>query len=147
MAYNPNLYNPYGQTNFQQYAPPQPMNGLMQVDSFEGAELYVMPPNSVSPPLFLTSDNVFFVKTTDAGGAATIKRYRFEEEEIEPDDTGSDYVTKADFKAFADKVMEAINGKHPSTGQRQAQGELVAGHDIPAQEGGTIGNSVQQGIQ
>lgn len=108
MAYNASLYNPYLQ-------PPQftrpPVNGLIKVDSIEGAQMYQLPPNSVSPPLFLASENAFFVKTTDGGGAFTLKKYTFSEAPIEQSDS-SNYVTKEYFDSWTEKIMEAINGKH-----------------------------------
>lgn len=106
MAYNPSLYNPYGYQN------QSPVNGLVSVDGIKGAQLYQLPPNSVSPPLFLTEENAFFVKTTDGGGAATIRKYTFEEAAIEPE-SNSDYVTRDYLDKRIDQIMEAINGKHP----------------------------------
>lgn len=119
MAYNPSLYNPYGTQQFQptisypqQFQPTmqqQPVNGLVRIEGIEGAQMYQMPTNSVSPPLFLGNEAAFFIKTTDGGGAATLKKYSFKEEPLEP--VSNDYVTKADFNAFAQEIREAINGK------------------------------------
>ena len=122
MAYNPSLYSPYGPQQFQPtagfssavnptFTQQQPINGLVSVDSYKGVEMYNMPPNSVSPPLFLTSDNIFYIKTTDGGGAATVKAYRFEEYEM-PSESHSDFVTKTDLEDFERRIMEAIDGKH-----------------------------------
>lgn len=132
MAYNPSLYNPYGSQQFQptisypqQYQPTmqpqQPVNGLIKVTGIEGAQLYQLPPGSVSPPLFLENENAFFVKTTDDGGAATIKKYTFEEAPIA--DTASnpnDFVTREYFDQQMQNIMEAINGKHPVPEQPKA---------------------------
>lgn len=101
--------------NYMQQQPvmAQPFNGLVRVESVEGAQMYPMPPNSVSPPLFLGSDNVFYIKTTDGGGAPTIKKYRFDEE---PDPSEASVpqgsVTKEEFESFKEEIMEVLNGKH-----------------------------------
>ena len=73
--------------------------------------MYPLPPNSVSKPLFLEDENAFFIKTTDGGGAATLKKYTFEEAVIEPE-SNSDYVTKEYLDSRISQIMEAINGKH-----------------------------------
>ena len=115
MAYDPNLYNPFGRQNtFQmQQSPAIPVNGIVYVNDIDVAKGYQMPPNSVSPPLMLKSDNVFIVKETDGSGGATLTAYRFEETPLSSlEKPGEEYVTKADLEAFADQLMEAINGKH-----------------------------------
>lgn len=132
MAYNPSLYNPYGSQQFQptisypqQYQPtiqPQhPVNGLIKVTGIEGAQMYQLPPGSVSPPLFLEDENAFFVKTTDDGGAATIKKYTFEEAPIaNADDNPNGFVTREYFDRQMQNIMEAINGKHTVPEQPEA---------------------------
>ena len=112
MAYNPNMYMPYQPSYTQPYMQPnaQGINGLVRIEGIEGAQMYQMPPNSVSPPLFLSSENAFFIKTTDGGGAATLKKYTFAEETM-TDTNASDYVTKSDFEAFANEIREAVNGQ------------------------------------
>ena len=123
MAYNPNLYNPYAQTQptqMWQYQPTQtvngmqPINGLVSVTGIEGARAYQMPPNS-SMPLFDKDNDVLYVKTTDAAGYPTLKRFRFEP--MEDDSTQKpEYVTKEDFDALAKKV----EGLTPKTRTRKA---------------------------
>jgi hypothetical protein len=116
MAYNPSLYNPYGNQPMSNmftpsYQPQQPVNGLIKVTGIEGAQMYQLPPGSVSPPLFLDSENAFFVKTTDDGGAATIKKYKFEEEPIATNGNNSEFVTREYFDQQMNNILEAINGK------------------------------------
>ena len=82
--------------------------------------MYQLPPNSVSPPLFLGSENAFFIKTTDGGGAATIKKYSFEEV-VEPVANDPVYVTKEYFDQQISNIMEAINGKRPVPEQQPAE--------------------------
>lgn len=115
MAYNPNIYNPYLSAASwpTMQAQGTPVNGLVYIDTVDDARNYQMPPNSVSPPLMLKSDNVFIIKTVDGSGGAVLSAYRFEETQL-PIATvpGNDYVTKADFDAFASRIMEAINGEY-----------------------------------
>ena len=131
MAYNPSLYNPYGLQQFQPtvstplsyqptYQPPQSVNGLVRVESIEGAQMYQLPPNSVSPPLFLGSENAFFIKTTDGGGAATLKKYTFQEEAITNNNQG-EFVTREYFDQQMNNIMEAINGKRAVPEQPAAE--------------------------
>jgi len=111
MAYNPNLYNPYSQQPMQ---PMASVNGLVRIDGIEGAQMYPLPPNSVSPPLMLGSDNIFFIKTTDGGGAATIKAYKFEEIPVPtPGQIDENkFVTREYLDSRISQLMEAINGQH-----------------------------------
>ena len=116
MAYNPSLYNPYGlqQPTVSPQAPQmfqQPVNGLVRIESIEGAQMYQLPPNSVSPPLFLGSEAAFFIKTTDGGGAATLKKYSFKEEPMMMDNNSSEFVTREYFDQQMNNILEAINGK------------------------------------
>lgn len=123
MAYNPMLYNPYASQQFQPntnvnwaYQPsaaqPQPVNGLVRIKGIEGAQMYQLPPGSVSPPLFLESENAFLIKTTDDGGAATIKKYTFEEAPMTSSEQ-TEFVTREYFDQQMSNILEAINGKHP----------------------------------
>lgn len=133
MAYNPSLYNPYGSQQFQPsqlyqptytpaYTPQQPVNGLIKVSGIEGAQMYQLPPGSVSPPLFLEDESAFFVKTTDDGGAPTIKKYTFEEAPIANTNNNSgDFVTREYFDQQMQNIMEAINGKHTVPEQQQPE--------------------------
>lgn len=109
MTYDPMFYNPYLNRPFQQS---QPVNGLVRIESMDDAKVYQLPPNSVSPPLFLGSENAFFIKTTDASGGGTLKKYKFEEEPIPSDNINSNFVTREYFDQQMNNIMEAINGKH-----------------------------------
>lgn len=117
MAYNPTLYNPYGQPQPYSWSQPvwqstpqqvsnQPVNGLVSVTGMEGAKAYQLPPNS-SMPLFDSNEDMLYLKTTDAGGFPTIRAFRFEaaDSEEQPKDT-AEYATKEDLDALAAKVEE-----------------------------------------
>ena len=115
MAYNPNLYNPYGQPQpYSWYQPTQtmasaqtaaqPVNGLVSVTGIEGAKAYQLPPNS-SMPLFDNDNDILYLKTTDAGGFPTIKSFRFEAMDQEPEQK-TEYATKADLEALVARIDE-----------------------------------------
>ena len=107
MAYDASLYNPYGAHVRQ-----KPINGLISIDSIEGGQMYPMPPDSVSPPLFLNEEDAFLIKRTDGGGAATLKKYSFTEVPLQDKEDSELYVTKEHFDNWANQIMEVINGKH-----------------------------------
>lgn len=137
MAYDPSLYNPYGNQQFQNmnwsYRPTvttaPPINGLIRIDGIEGAQMYQLPPNSVSPPLFVGDENAFFIKTTDGGGAATLKKYTFAEAPMPSNNNSSEFVTREYFDQQMNNIMEAINGKHPVSEQpSETAGKLNSQH-------------------
>ena len=102
------MYQPYqptwtGQQLVQQYQ--QPVNGLVSVTGIEGARAYQLPPNS-SMPLFDANEDVFYVKTTDAGGYPTIRRFTFRPDEPAQSAPAPAYVTREEFDALAARVGE-----------------------------------------
>lgn len=124
MAYQP-MYNayagvPYGYPGYypQTTAPmgqpttyQQPINGLIWVDGDQGVQMYQMPPNSTSPALFYKDKPMFAVKVTDGGGAATTRKFTFEENVENPHAAQGEFITKSDLEAFKSEIMEALNGK------------------------------------
>ena len=112
--WNMNPYNPVSAA-FQ-----PPTNGITTVSSLEEAKAYILPPNSVSEPLFLPDKNEFVIKSTDGSGGATVSRFTFEEIKEEPAPDPSEYATKADLENLMNMVLEAIDGKR-DTGQVQAE--------------------------
>lgn len=119
MAYNPYLYMPsyngnnqYGYQNqpimpYQQTAS-QPVNGLISVTGIEGARAYQLPPNSCMP-LFDQTNDILYVKTTDAAGYPTVKTFRFEPYEHQIDVKPlPDYISRSEFDALSDKVDELM---------------------------------------
>lgn len=111
MAYNPSLYNPYGQQPYQWSQPAwqRPINGLVSVTGMEGAKAYQMPPNS-SMPLFDADEDLLYVKTTDAAGYPTIKTFSFKPTEQPKHAAEPAYVTREDFDALAAKI-DVLVGK------------------------------------
>lgn len=121
MAYNSQLLFPNGiSTGYPQptapmpyqmtYQQQSPVNNIVWIDGIKGAEMYPLPPNSISPPLMWRNEPRFTVKTTDGGGAWTLETYRFEKEVLN-DGASNDIVTREDFESFKREVMEAVNGK------------------------------------
>lgn len=138
MAYNPNLYNLYGsqpfqrtisypQVNYQNTMPQMqpmqqggqqqaqnaaPVTYMVPVNSFMEAKEYKEQPGT-EPPLFaLSNNNVIIKKEIDEQGGEKFVAFRLTEiplSEIMPKE--GNFVTKEDFDAFANKVMEALNGK------------------------------------
>ena len=62
---------------------------VVPTHGIEGAKSYPLGPNCRAP-LFDDADDVFYIKTTDANGFPTVRKYRFEEEVIiDPNNTGN----------------------------------------------------------
>lgn len=108
MAYNPNLYNPYGLSPMQPVQQ-QPINGLSFIDDISVLDTLQMPRGSVSQPYFLKDEDKFVIVTFDNAGGMTKELFSFKRESIS---NPNDKVTKADLDAFKAEIMEAINGKH-----------------------------------
>ena len=109
MAYNANLYSPYGMQVQHPYMQQQPVNGLAFIDDVSDLDGLQMPRGSVSQPYFLKNENKFAIVTFDNAGGVTKELFSFEKIQISNPD---DKVTKADLEAFKMEIMEAINGKH-----------------------------------
>ena len=117
MAYNPNLYNPYGQPfswtqpvwqNMQQNQSNQPVNGLVSVTGIEGAKAYRLPPNS-SMPLFDQNNDILYLKTTDSAGYPTIRSFSFKAvEQADQKSQPADYVTRSEFDALVHDVKVLV---------------------------------------
>ena len=132
MAYNPSLYNPYGQPqpfswsqpvwqNMQQNQSNQPVNGLVSVTGIEGAKAYQLPPNS-SMPLFDQNSDVLYLKTTDSAGYPTIKAFSFKAvEQADQKPQPVDYVPRSEFDALAHDVKVLV-GKMESVCEPKGAG-------------------------
>lgn len=136
MAYTPSLYNPYGHQQFQpttqnmnwgyqpaitqpmmqqpvqNQVPANPVMYVVPVKSFLEAKEY-KEQQGAEPPLFMLENQpVFIKKEKDERGGEKFSAYRFSEiplSDIMPNE--ENYVTRADLDAFANKIMEALNGK------------------------------------
>lgn len=85
------------------------------VNDKKSAEAYQMPANSSIILMDATMPR-FYLKQTDASGAVTIKAYDFKE----VDDKPVEYVTKAEFESFKQK-MKGANRNEPSNDVRKQQ--------------------------
>lgn len=119
MPYNPNLYMPYNYQPYQTgpgapisqpnwyYQPSsttaQPVDGLISVTGVEGAKAYQLPPNS-KIALFDADSDVFYVKTTDAGGFPTVRAFRFAPMEQAEPQQPEEYVPRTEFDALVVEV-------------------------------------------
>ena len=108
---------PYQNPYYPQFQPAyqfqQPIHGFVYVAGIEGAKAYQMPPNSEMPLFDSTTEDVMFIKTTDAAGYPTIKPVRcveIEETSDEPatrDDLNRMY---SDLAAQVEQLKGAIHG-------------------------------------
>lgn len=112
MAYNPSLYNPYGQPQPYSWSQPsqpmwtpQPTNGLVRVKGRQGAEAYPMGPNSVSPVLLDEDQDVFYIKRTDASGIGTVDDFDFAPRAAVQEQAPA-YATAEQLDALAQRVEE-----------------------------------------
>lgn len=96
MVYNPAMYMPYQ----------QPIDELRQVTGIEEVRADPMPPSSRRAYWHSTED-VFFIKETDAVGYPTIKTGTFTLAE----DTSGNYVTREEYDRLAAMVAKLSEGK------------------------------------
>lgn len=97
----------------------QPQN-ILKVNGIEGARAYQMAPNSMAA-LFDSNEDVFYIKTSDAGGFSSIQAYSFKRIEEKPAVEQNNYVTRKEF----DELKEAIDGKFDIWKQQQESSEPV----------------------
>lgn len=116
----------YSQYNFplggymsqQQFNQPQ---NVLKVNGIEGARAYQMAPNSMAA-LFDSNEDIFYIKTSDAGGFSNIQAYSFKRIEERPAaEPNNNYVTRKEF----DELKEAIDGKFNLWKQQQESSEPV----------------------
>ena len=127
MAYNPNIYMPYGQQSYPQPMVQQPVNGLVSVTGIEGARAYQLPPNSAMP-LFDAESDVLYLKTTDGAGFPTVKAFSFAPIESEQPQAGQ--VSREEFDSLLGRVdriadnlsnlTAAVESSQPKTRARRA---------------------------
>ena len=124
MAYNANLYQPYGQQSYpqptyqqtfvpQQPQQPQPFDLIIAVSGRNGAEAFQMPPNSRAV-LFDDSKDVMYRVSTDGAGYKTVQEFDFAPRATEAPQEAQ-YVTRDDFDALMAKV-DALTAQKPPRG-------------------------------
>ena len=80
---------------------------IVPVHGIDGAKAYPLGANCRAP-LFDDSDDVFYIKSTDANGFPTVKKYRFTEELIiDPGNTGNS-VALQDIRAMIREELQGV---------------------------------------
>lgn len=122
MAYYPSSFGSYPMPVQPTYTPPQPTNGIIKVNGPNSALQYSLPPNSMSPALFDSNGQVFYVVSTDGTGTKTIETFDFSPH-VEPQNDEKIYVTKAEFDKAITYIKETLNGIHGSVQSAAELGE------------------------
>lgn len=110
-----------------------PVKQLNRIKTKADVEKVIMGPNSTDV-FFMEDDDVMFVKATDANNQATIRRFRFyEEEEVEPQ-----YITVNDFNRFKAELKdeikeEIINGQQFIRRYNESIGKHIADESTSAE--------------
>lgn len=81
---------------------PQQDQGLIMVNGEEGARAFQLPPNR-TVPLFDKNAMMFYLKTTDAGGFGSLRRFSYSEvvdSVPAAPEKKEDYLTRAEFEAW-----------------------------------------------
>lgn len=114
MAYNPPLYNPYGQNQPWSWSQPNQLiaNGLTFIDSISDLDTLQMAPGSISQPYFLKDEDKFVIVTFDKVGGSTKELFSFKKEQMPTNNNQGEFVTREYFDQQINNIMEAINGKH-----------------------------------
>ena len=80
---------------------------IVPIHGIEGAKAYPLGANCRAP-LFDDSDDVFYIKSTDANGFPTVKKYRFTEELIiDPNNSGNG-VALQDIRAMIREELQGV---------------------------------------
>ena len=99
----------------------QPVHGFVYVTGLDGAKAYQMPPNS-EMPLFDSTGDIMYIKTTDGAGFPTIKVCKVQETQSAQAAAVSEYVTRDeldrtyhDLAAQLERIKESIHVPVPTT--------------------------------
>ena len=117
----------YGGFQSQQTLPQQDQ-GLIMVNGEEGARAFQLPPNK-TVPLFDKNAMMFYLKTTDAGGFGSLRRFSYSEvvdSVPAAPERKEDYLTRAEFEAWKrEHDGERISGagSRRKSGASSAAGE------------------------
>ena len=85
----------------------QPVNNLLRVTGPESAKAYSLPPNS-DVVLFDSENPIFYWKSTDDSGFATLRTFIFEEQKaVEPQQIdNSNFATKDDLDILKKNILD-----------------------------------------
>lgn len=100
----PSVQNGFGAYQ-QPMAQPQQMasQDLIQVNGLGGAQNFQLAPNS-RVALFDSNADIFYIKSTDAGGYPTIQAYQFmpvKNDQAQP----TEYISRQEFEEFKNEVL------------------------------------------
>lgn len=95
---------PYQMFGRGQFGIPVAGDQVIPVNGDEGANQFPMMPNS-RVPLFDANEDICYIKSTDAGGHAVVKKYIMTPE---PEEVAPQYVTMEEFLKLKE---ELLNGK------------------------------------
>lgn len=134
-------YTPQGMGQMAQ----PPVHGFIHVTGLDGAKAYPMPPNS-EVPLFDSTDDVLYIKTTDGAGFPTIRVCDVYERGTSDGDQ-VEYVTRdeldrtyRDLAGQLDRIRGEINELVPT-----ATAAAAAAEQGPADKAGTGRRSARRG--
>lgn len=96
----------YPQMNYQQPLYGQ-TNNLIRVNGIEGAKAYQMSPNG-TVVLFDDNNDIFYLKTSDGAGFASIREFAFTEKKTPAESRTDDFMTKTEFETEIKKIREEI---------------------------------------
>lgn len=90
---------------------------VVPTHGIEGAKAYPLGPNCRAP-LFDDTEDVFYIKSTDANGFPTVKKYRFEEEvTIDTNNSGNGVALKDIRSMIREELLnvkeELLNAQQP----------------------------------
>ncbi len=109
MVYQPTAPQPQYPGYYQQtFYQPQPITqqNPVWVKGEEEAKRYSIFPGS-TVPLWDSENQIIYLKSADMNGMVSMKIIDYTiREDDKKDSSSADYVTKEDFKAFADKISE-----------------------------------------
>lgn len=100
-------FNGYQNQAPQQETPPasKPSLQVPWVNGEVGAQAYLIAPNSTV--LLMDSDNpIFYIKTSDLSGKATIQAFKYEELRQSPQAASPMYVTREEFESFKQSISK-----------------------------------------
>ena len=121
----------------------QPVHGFVYVTGLDGAKAYQMPPNS-EMPLFDSTGDIMYIKTTDGAGFPTIKVCKVKEMQLAQDAEATEYVTRdeldriySDLSAQVEQLKGVLNVPVPTaTAAAESTGQhLRTGSGNPSGDG------------
>lgn len=86
----------------------QNQNNIIWVQGEAGEKSYLVAPNT-TVPLWDSENQVIYLKSADAMGRPTVKILDYTIRDQEVKDASPEYVTKADFEAFEERILKKLD--------------------------------------